>query len=80
MNRSAAPPQSRYAQTVRNNNSGDQKNFGPDAAPAAQRFKAYSDRPKDRLKPYKREHFDFRDALGEDESKGPRKTDDEGDE
>jgi hypothetical protein len=45
----------------------DNKHFGPDAAPAAERLKAYRDRPKDRLEPYKREHFDFREAMDEDE-------------
>lgn len=48
------------------------KHFGPDAAPAAERFKAYRERPKDRLTPYKREHFDFRESLEEGEG-GPKK-------
>ncbi|MFN0207215.1 MAG: RNA recognition motif domain-containing protein [Planctomycetota bacterium] len=48
------------------------KHFGPDAAPAAERFKQYRERPKDRLTPYKREHFDFRESLDESEG-GPKK-------
>lgn len=56
------------------------KHFGPNAAPASERLKAYSNQPKDRLKPYKREHFDFRDALGDDEESGRKgRKDDDGD-
>lgn len=81
MSRSASAPQSRTAQRPgqqpRPGMGGDHKNFGPDAAPASQRFKAYSDRPKDRLKPYKREHFDFRDSLTEEEENARKKARDD---
>ncbi|MBI3819585.1 MAG: hypothetical protein HY286_12900 [Planctomycetes bacterium] len=72
MNRFAGPPRSRTAGPPRGSMT-DNRNFGPNAAPAAERFKAYHDRPKDRLKPYKREHFDFRDSLTEEEEKKAKK-------
>lgn len=55
------------------------RNFGPPASPASERNRVYQEK-KDRLKPYKRDHFDFRSALGEDEEdKRPRRGDDSDD-
>lgn len=61
------------------------RNFGPPASPAAERNRVYKDRKDDRLKPYKRDQFDFRSALDEDEEDrggrrrpGDRDPDDEG--
>src|SRR6185436_13103221 len=53
-NRTAAPPSNR--------------NFGPPASPAAERNRVYQEK-KDRLKPYKRDHFDFRSELSEEEER-----------
>ncbi len=55
------------------------RNFGPPSQSVSDR-KTFHERPKDRLKPYKRGQFNFRDAL-QDEEEGGRpgdKKDDSG--
>jgi len=48
------------------------RNFGPPASPASERNRQYQEK-KDRLKPYKRDHFDFRSELDEEEDKAGRR-------
>jgi len=58
---------------------GAPRGFGANATPASERHKQYHERPKDRLKPYKRGHFDFRAELSpEEEEENRRKGLDDG--
>jgi len=57
------------------------RNFGPPASPASERNRVYKDKKDDRLKPYKRDQFDFRSALEDEaeDAKNKRKDDGDGD-
>jgi RNA recognition motif-containing protein len=55
------------------------RNFGPPASPAAERNRVYKDKKDDRLKPYKRDQFDFRSALDDEEENRAGRKDKDGD-